>query len=136
MMNLFDDLDINMELVNKAYADANGLLSDLCIKDAELIDDYMNEIFSEMAKNNIFDSHYPARKAIRNIFKATETIIKVVYPDTEVTYNEYRHKTKEGYVVEFDIDVDKETYRKAVKRMAEKYEIDEDRELRRLGVIE
>ena len=141
MYNLFSDMELDTKLINEAYAEANGLLSDLCIEEAELIHDYMDEIFSEMAKNNIFETCrfslcFPSRKAIRNIFKATETIIKVVYPDAEVTYNEYRHKTKEGNIVEFEIDVDKETYKKAVKRMAEKYEINEEDELRRLGVTE
>ena len=144
MYDLFEDLDIYMELVNKAYKSADGLLSDLYINNivnnehnhdyANIVEDYMEEITAEMQKHNPFEDAEPARQMIKNLFKATETIIKVVYPNAKVTYKEYPHKTKDGYFVDFDIDVDEQTYRNAVKRMAVDLEIDEELELKRLGL--
>ena len=124
--DMFEDIELDTKRVNKAYEDAYDLLDDLYIKDGNLIDDFTNEIRSNMIKENPFEHYNPTSHAIANLYKATETIIHVVYPNALVTWNSRND----------EINVDNETYRLAVKRLAEDYEIDEETELRRLGVIQ
>ena len=124
--DMFEGIELDTKRVNKAYEDVCDLLDTLYIKDEGIYNDLMSEIRSNMIKTNPFEHSDPTMFAIKNLYEATETIIHVIYPNALVTWNARRET----------IDVDKETYRLAVKRLAEDYEIDEETELRRLGVIQ